>query len=371
MKQGIKRLVAVNVPNGRCNLKCKYCYISQQDRWDNEPEFTKTIDDIHRAFSISRLGGVCLVNFTGIGETLLPDYMTGVIKATLEEGHYVEVVTNGTLTKRFQEIAQFPRELLAHLEFKFSFHYLELKRLNIMSHFFENVKLMHDLGCSITLELMPYDELLPYRDDIKQVCIENMGAMCHLTVGRDSLDGMKILTDLSYEDYDKAWSEFDSEMFRFKREVYGVKRKEFCYAGMWSIYVNLFTGDISQCYGCWPYQNIYDFDKELLFRPIGHKCKQPFCYNAHAYLCLGDIPSISTTRYVSIRDREMNDGRHWLNEEFREVFARQFKEYNSLFTVSDKLHWYITAPTFYLKQLKRKQPTFNRIVKYINRKIKK
>ena len=62
----------------------------------------------------------------------------------MEEGHYVMLVTNGSITPRFNEIAQFSKENFKRLFFKFSFHYLELKRLNLMEVFFDNIKKIKD-----------------------------------------------------------------------------------------------------------------------------------------------------------------------------------------------------------------------------------
>ena len=46
------------------------------------------------------------------------------------------VVTNATVSKRFEELAKLPKELLSHLFFKFSYHYLELKQRNLLDKFF-------------------------------------------------------------------------------------------------------------------------------------------------------------------------------------------------------------------------------------------
>mgnify|MGYP000361579968 CR=1 FL=1 len=50
------------------------------------------------------------------------------------------VVTNGTMTKRFDEIITWDKALLSHLFIKFSFHYLEMTRLNMLDIFIDNVK---------------------------------------------------------------------------------------------------------------------------------------------------------------------------------------------------------------------------------------
>ena len=52
------------------------------------------------------------MNFCAGGETLLSDEVLPVVHELLCEGHYVMIVTNGTLTKRFEEISNWSEELL-------------------------------------------------------------------------------------------------------------------------------------------------------------------------------------------------------------------------------------------------------------------
>lgn len=349
----IKKLVAVNVPLVACNLRCHYCYLSQLKNWDTpKTRVYYDVEKIKKAFSVERLGGISLINLTGMGETLLPEEMPKVIRALLENGHYLEVVTNGTLTKRFDEISKFPKELLERIEFKFSFHYLELLRLNILDQFFENVILMRDKGCSFTIELMPTDELIPYIDEIKTICMQKVGALCQLTLGRDDTDNRKLLTKMSPDEYVKTWETFDSEMFKFKYSVYNQKRTEYCYAGKWSLYVNLATGDVSRCYGCHPDQNIYDnIEKPLIFREVGHGCKNPFCFNAHAFMTLGLIPSIQTPTYADMRDRVTVDGQHWFSQKVTKAFSTKLYETNSGQSMLSRFIYYVSYPSYIVREL--------------------
>lgn len=353
MKQKIAKLLAVNVPLTACNLKCHYCYISRQNRWnEGTPAHKYDPDKIERAFMPERFGGVCLINLTGKGETMIPPMMPEIIRRLLRQGHYLEVVTNGTLVQRFEEIASFEPELLSRLEFKFSFHYLELKRLNKLEDFFYVVDLMRSKGCSFTIELMPNDELLPYIDDIKAICLEKVGALCQLTIGRDDNDGRKILTNQSYDKYVSTWGAFDSDMFKFKIGLFNVKRKEFCYAGAWSLYINLATGEASQCYGFHPNQNIYkDLSNPVYFRPVGTHCKQPFCYNGHAYLSLGLIPELVTPTYYQIRNRVDSDGREWFSQSCKEAFSCKLCQTNKEYNCTQKLLFEVTQPCNYMKIL--------------------
>lgn len=154
----IKRLLVINVPIKNCNLKCEYCYISAlKENEKGVAKFLYTPEHVGKCLSKERLGGTCIINLTGGGETLIPKEMPQYIYQLLLQGHFLEVVTNGTLTSRFDEIAEFPRNLLEHLEFKFSFHYAELKKKGWIDRYFSNVKKMWEKGCSFTVELMPYD----------------------------------------------------------------------------------------------------------------------------------------------------------------------------------------------------------------------
>ena len=96
---------------------------------------------------------------------MLPPEITPIVRECLKEGHYAAIVTNGTVSQRINEILEFPKELLERLFFKFSFQYLELKRLNWLDKFCENIDKVRNAGCSFTVEITPSDELVPYIDE--------------------------------------------------------------------------------------------------------------------------------------------------------------------------------------------------------------
>ena len=48
-----------------------------------------------------------------VRESVLP-----TVRTLLEEGHFVTLVTNGTMTKRFDEIITWDKALLSHLFYK-------------------------------------------------------------------------------------------------------------------------------------------------------------------------------------------------------------------------------------------------------------
>ncbi len=336
----MKRFIDIKVPVETCNFRCHYCYIAQQHRFNNAlPNFKYTPEYIGRALSAERLGGIAHINMCGGGETLLPKEMPQIIYELLKQGHYIFVVTNGSAFKRFDEILELvPNELLKHLGFKFSFHYLELKRLNLLDKFFDNIKKVWSAGCSFSLELTPNDELIPLIPEIKEVCLKNVGALCHISVARDDRKkDVPILTNLSREQYLKTWGEFNSEFFDFKMSTFNVKRKEFCYAGAWSGYLDLGTGEMRQCY-CGNVQNIYEnLDKKIDFQHcIGWKCREPHCFNSHAFLTVGLIPELETPTYAIMRNRTTIDGKEWLSQEMKEFLSHQLKEENQLYTDEEK-----------------------------------
>jgi len=366
----INKLILGMLPIQKCNLKCEYCYISQVKAWDEPTPLNYSAEYIAKCLSKERLGGISLINLTGNGETMLQPDIVPLIKALLEEGHFVEVVTNGTVTKNINEVLKFPKELLCRLFFKISFHYKEMKRLNIMDKFFQNAKAIHNAGASFTIELMAYDGIENDIDDIKKVCLENVGAYCHATIGRDDRRKDKALLSIhSKEEFRSIWSKLESPMTQFKLDVIGVKRKEFCYAGCWSLFVNMYTGESQPCY--WqPYnQNIFkNPDKPIKFIPVGHTCTQPYCTNAHAHMCWGIIPNIKTPYYSEMRNRVMKNGDEWLTKECKEFFNSKLSESNREYGNIEKFFHSITYPFRLMKWFCRDWiNSIKRLKKYIKR----
>lgn len=338
----LKRYVECYVPITTCNLQCHYCYITIANKWKDEIKpLGHSAEEIASALSKKRLGGTCLINLCGGGETLLCPGIADVIKALLEEGHYLTVVTNGTITKVFRDIAEFPTELLRRLTFKFSYHYLEQHRLNITERFFENIKMMRDAGCSFTLEVTPNDELVPYIEDLKEESVRYLGALCHVTIARnDAQREIPILTQMSEEEFYEKWGQFESPLFDFKKTIFGKHQNKFCYAGDWSVYVHLGTGDMTKCYVGAKIDNIYEnLDKPLHFEAMGCRCRTYHCYNGHSFLSLGDIPELETPTYSQLRNRTDAEGNHWLSEEVEAFLSCKLRESNKEYPAWKK--WYI------------------------------
>ena len=323
----IKRYIDVFVPLITCNMSCPYCYVPQLNLSRKElPEFRYSPEYIAKCLSKKRLGGACFFSLCAHGETLLLKELTAVVDAILGE-HFVSLVTNGTISKRIDEIIKLPRHRLKRLFIKFSFHYLELLRLGLMKDFILNIEKIKRAGCSYTIEMTPYDELIPYIEEIKKFCVDNFGALCHVTVARDnSQKELPILTSLSKENYRETWSAFKSPLFDYKLSVFNIKQTKYCYAGKFTATMNLGTGDMFQCYQGKFLQNIYENPKEPIeWNPIGNDCPEPHCFNAHVFLTLGAVPELNDTTptYTDMRNRVCTDGSEWLTPEMKKMMKQK------------------------------------------------
>ena len=323
----IVKFIDLAIGNENCNLRCEYCYIAQRRLFNNKLiKIPYELSFLRRAFSKRRFGGRCFINFCAGGETLLAEELLPVIKMLLEEGHYVQIVTNGTVSKAFAEITSWGNELTKRLMFKFSFHYLELLRLNLFEKFWANVKAAQENKISFTVEITPCDNLIPHIPDIQKMCDEKLnGAMPHITVARnDRVPGIDILSEHSVEEYEKIWGVFGSQLFALKMSLYHRKVTEYCCAGRDSLSINLETGNVNQCVAHPYIGNIYaDITKPVPCQPVGNNCRLPYCFNGHAYLTFGVCKDIECISYLEVRDRVDRDGNHWVQPEMAEAISKK------------------------------------------------
>ena len=69
---------------------------------------------VAQGLSQQRIGGPAFINICASGETLLTKNLDLYIHALLQEGHYLEVVTNLTITPMLDKILSLDPKLLAH-----------------------------------------------------------------------------------------------------------------------------------------------------------------------------------------------------------------------------------------------------------------
>lgn len=317
------------IPETVCNLRCSYCYVVQRSQNTQKlPQLDYPIETIKKALTTERLGGKCLFSICGAGETFAPDYLIDIVYVLLENGHYVNVTTNGTLTNKIHNLERIPVEWRCRLHISFSFHYLELKRTNRLDVFFDNINYVKGLGCSILVQVNLCDEYLPVIKEIQDICIKRVGAKPQLAATRKEYslsNKIELMTNGTDEEYKDNGKSFDSPLFDFTMKNFNVKRKEFCYAGAWAYTLNFKTGVMKRCYASAIHQNIFkNPDKPIMNMAVGNCCGSLFCLNSSHFMSLGVIPNVDTPTYADLRDRE---SAKWMTPEFRSFVSGRL--YNS------------------------------------------
>lgn len=321
----MKKWIGLHLPTNTCNLSCSYCYVNKATNKLNKLELP--LHKIKRAFAPERLGGCCFINICSNGETLMPENVLGVIQCLAEMGHYIMILSNGTLTDRFKALLCFPEELQKRIFIKFSFHYEELKRKKMLDIFFNNVNNVKKSDCSLSVEMMACDEWLGEADEIKRICLEKIGALPHVNIPRDERQySLGVLSKYSLKNFIQIWKNkgFESEFFDFRAQTFGKHVDYFCYAGIRSIWINMKTGDMMQCYHTTNYkQDFFDLSQEIEWLPVGNNCCEPWCYNSHAFMTTGVLTTpegVENCSYFSVRNRHTQDGYNWVKPEMRKAF---------------------------------------------------
>lgn len=263
----------------------------------------------------------------GVGETLLFPNIIALTRSLVDEGHFIQIVTNASITKVIHEFID--SDISANkVFFKCSLHYMELKKRGLLKQYAMNVKALMEKGFSITVELVPHDELIEWIDEIKSYCLESFHALPHVTVTRDeSKGGIPIDSLLDEEEYRRIWGSFGSALFDVKMDYR--KKYEDCHAGLWAVELNLATGELYKCTNNPRLCNIYEnIDVEIPFEKVGNECCLPYCFNCHAYITLGLVPGIDAPTYLEMRDR-VTDGKRWITDDMREIFRQKLYENNT------------------------------------------
>lgn len=331
----IHKFIECLIPVTACNLKCSYCYVMQENRRSLQiPNLNYSLDTIQYALRKERFGGTCYFSICGAGETMLPQYMVELIRRILENGHYVNVTSNGTVTARYEEMCRtIPPKYLKRLHCAFSLHYIELERRHLTDTFFSNVKKMKDAGCSIVVQLNMCDEYMPLLDEIKARCMEELGALPQVAVTRKEsgfpVKRIELYTAGSEEAYIQAGKGFESPLFDYTLKNFLKHRKEFCYAGDWSYQLNLQNGLLKRCYCSCVVQNIFkDPEKKLMHLAVGHACNSLYCNNSSHFMALGVIPELDGPSYAELRDRPQAC---WYSPEMRGVLGAKLSQTNAAY----------------------------------------
>lgn len=231
-----------------------------------------------------------------------------IVYHIMKHGHYVNITINGTVGIQIKKIIDRNRKHISRLHFAFSFHYLELVRLNMLDKFFDNINKVKEAGASFLVQLNLCDDYLPHLDEIKRLCIENVGAMPQAAATRKEeteLRKIELLTEMTIDDYVMVGKTFESPLFDFTMKNFNIRRHEFCYAGDWSGNLDLSTGILRRCYCSYLRQDIFKNPSEpIRFLAVGNFCGSAFCMNSSHFMSLGVIPELETPTYAELRNRE-------------------------------------------------------------------
>lgn len=329
----ITRYIACYMDKQACNLRCSYCYVSQYAQTagkvvplKHSPAF------IARALSAERLGGKCMISICVDGEPLISDDMVELIELLLKEGHYVYVVTNGTIGKALERLGELPQELLTNLLLRFSFHYFELRRLHLMEQYFENIRKFYAAGGSISVALVGAEEYISEIEEIKKLCISHLGALPQVDFVRDDAKrrgentALQLLTNMDRKAYIQTWESFDSEYARCRERFSGVPGG-ICDAGRIVFHLDLMSGNLYRCPKGRKVDNIYDnLANDIAFLKSAEECPVLYCDCAPTYYAFGlrtdhtDVPT-----FYELLNRKTQDGKNWIHEEAKEFLSSKLE----------------------------------------------
>lgn len=328
----LQGFIEVLVPTTVCNIKCHYCYVVQHDnRTLKKAEFNHSPKEIAYALRPERFGGVMYISFCGAGETLSVPQMPEIAKEVLMSGNFVNITSNGTMSHAIDKILDIvPQNLLCHLNFSFSLHWLELKKYKLVDKFFNNIRKVRDAGCSFVLQMQHCDEYEPYYDEIWAKCLEEVKAQPQVVVTRrESTDyqNYRFMTDHTDEIYHETARCFDSPLFELTFNNFKVNRnRDFCFAGKWSYVLNLSTGILRRCYCSSTGKNIFTHKGRLSMPPVGYHCGAVYCTNASHFIALGVMPSCKVPSYAELRNRVCNDGTEWYQPTMKFLLSQKLYE---------------------------------------------
>jgi organic radical activating enzyme len=323
MAAPIKRFLECYIPIATCNIDCSYCYVNQEQRKaQGVKRLSHSAEFIASKLSRKRLGEACFISLCASGETLVSSQIIELTDLLLRDGHYVNITTNGTLSKRFKTLSLFRPELIKRLHVSFSFHYCELKKDGMLDTFFCNFNLMRSAGASVLLQMNLVDEYIDLIDEIKKCCIENAGALPQIAVTRNMetapIEILSSHTLAAYQDHGKS---FNSPMFDFSLGNFQRKNSSYCMAGRLSSCVNLENGAVLRCYFDQNPKNAFGDDEMFpIGEEIGYGCQLPYCINSMHFLALGVAPSLDVPSYAALRDRPEA---RWMNETMKNALSRR------------------------------------------------
>lgn len=343
MEKIVKRINGMIHTSG-CNLRCDYCYLSQSS-YKNDggvKALRYPLSTILRACSKERLGGTCMIEIIGDGETLLPNDVVDLICGLLKEGHYVLVISNGTLRERIHELLERAEEdgTLSHLLFSFSLHFLELEKRNLLEVFADNINYVRAKGVSFGISMVCGDNYIEAADRIHRFCDKELGGISLSVSAARKCDNtgntIGVLSKDDKETYFKKIREtFPSYNFEYISDFEKIDNRKFCYAGSWCFSVDFTTGIYTQCLrNPGPRHNFFEqLNYEMLIEPVGTGCRAPYCWCGWAKV-LNLIPG--QCGYIDLKEIASAPENRFMNKEALGASHANLAETNREYTDAEK-----------------------------------
>ena len=341
----IKRIITVYVPGHLCNLRCSYCYVTECLKYsmDGHAQFNYSVEHMIKAFEPARLGGIAYIVVIGEGETLFPPEVIPFVKGLLHQGHVVEVVTNNTLDDRIGQLLDIPQEDLKHLIVKCSLHWLELKRLNKVNSYFENIRRIVAAGASAYPFLVICEEYMPFLDEICDVCEKELGELpaCTPCVTAETPEqflekgGAGTNPPCTTEFVEQINKRLHSKLFEQSVRFLDIDvRKVFCYAGAWSYVVQMGTGRLCKCHNVLTDINFFEnIDQPVECAPVGCECGIASCSLQYCFYGFGLIPEVSN---VPTYTEMLCEGSNLFNPEIKQLLNSRISDHEKIFTKEEE-----------------------------------
>lgn len=271
-----------------CNMNCSYCYVDfSNPKLKHSAQFPHSIEYMLKAVSRKRLGGAAFFNMCGEGETLLKPGYIELVKGLLADGHYVGIITNGTVESKINELILLNEDFKKRLLVQCSIHYLELKKQNKLDIYFDTINKLKKNHISVCMTMPGADEYIPYIEEIKNKCLNKTGMLPVISPIRRETnfnEEFPLGSRLSWKEYYKVWEPFKSNAFEMRSKTLG-KFEGLCYSGISSAWINFVTGEIRTCIPGERMDNIYDdITRKINFKKESHKCPYGFCSHNNLFL---------------------------------------------------------------------------------------
>ena len=375
MDNEVKKTITVYVPGSSCNLRCEYCYVSQclDESHIEKASFMYPLEHMIKSFDPKRIG-IANITVIGRGETLLPKEVVPFIKGLLSYGHWVEVVTNLTLTYRINELLDVKdKSILKHLLVKGSLHWKELKNKNLVDVYFENMCKVIASGASSYPFLVICKAYMPYLDEIRQVCLEKIHALpqcspCIVYDGKDDIGrgGIYTTEPVCDEKFVKKIDDlFQSEIFKICIKMLEVDpKKVFCYAGVYGFGVDMRSGYMVKCHNVPANRNFFENIKsDVSLLPVGCDCGISSCALQYNFVAQGFIPEVDDTKYYG----EILKKEGCIQPEFLHAVSVKYHENKGVFTKQQERDYIIEGYNHLLEKNSRLEDNNRKLVYNYNK----